>query len=209
MNSHREHDIAFLGADPSAGAAGAGVGHANRGHSYECFHLIAANSKASIGYIQDERKGAGGFWTVEYYQAYFDVDTQTVLKRCYSTLLPTSSNYLSTHLVPAADLYGPFWSLTTLIFTLFLSSSLAQSISAYLSTDDPSKVYDYDFTLLSLAMTLVYAYGIAVPVLLWMALRYIGVGEWSVIEALAVWGYGQFVWIPVSVRRKNLTWAHV
>jgi protein YIPF1/2 len=125
------------------------------------------------------------------------VDTQAVVKRCYSTLLPTSSNYLSTHLVPSADLYGPFWILTTLIFTLFLSSSLAQSISAFLSTDD--KPYDYDFTLLSLAMSLVYAYGIAVPVLLWLALRYLGVGEWSVIEALAVWGYGQFVWIPVSV----------
>jgi len=26
-----------------------------------------------------------------------------------------------------------------------------------------------------------------------------GVGEWSVIEAIAIWGYAQFVWIPVSV----------
>ncbi|KAJ6623631.1 Yip1-domain-containing protein [Mycena sp. CBHHK59/15] len=137
-----------------------------------------------------------GFWTVEYYQPYFDVDTKTVLRRCYSTLLPTSSNYLSTHLNPA-DLYGPFWTLTTLIFTLFLSSSLGASISTYLSA--PGTKYDYDFGLLSIAVTLVYSYGLALPVMLWLALRYLGVGEWSVVEAVAIWGYAMFVWIPVSI----------
>ena len=59
--------------------------------------------------------------------------------------------------------------------------------------------YDYDFQLLSIATSLVYAYGIGLPVLLWLALRYLGVGEWGVVEALAVWGYAQFVWVPVSV----------
>jgi len=156
-------------------------------------------SNTDRGYLQDEpsqRKGTSAFWTVEYYQPYFNVDTKTVLRRCYATLLPTSTNYLSTHLNPA-DLYGPFWTLTTLIFTLFLSSSLAASISAYLSGPDVD--YDYDFQLLSIAVTLVYAYGLALPILLWLGLRYLGVGEWSIVEAVAVWGYGQFVWIPVSI----------
>lgn len=26
-----------------------------------------------------------------------------------------------------------------------------------------------------------------------------GVNDWSLIEAISVWGYGQFVWIPVAV----------
>lgn len=173
----------FLGADEATGnlqgRRSPGLGNADR------------------GYLRDQpSQGKGGFWTVEYYQPYFDVDTQTVLRRCYATVLPTSSNYLSTHLNPA-DLYGPFWTLTTLIFTLFLSSSLAASISAYLS--GPDSEYDYDFQLLSIAVSLVYAYGLALPVMLWLALRYIGVGEWSVVEAVAIWGYGQFVWIPVSI----------
>ena len=121
-----------------------------------------------------------------------------VLKRCYTTLLPqAASTYISQHLNPP-DLYGPFWTLTTLIFALFLSSSLAASISSYLS--GPDNRYSYDFQLLSIAVSLVYAYGLGLPVLLWLALRYLGVGEWSIIEAIAVWGYGQFVWIPVSVR---------
>ncbi|KAG1867528.1 hypothetical protein C8R48DRAFT_772020 [Suillus tomentosus] len=150
------------------------------------------------GYLTDHttHKGSSGFWTVDYYQPYFDVDTSTVLKRCYTTLLPTSPSYL-TILTPSADLYGPFWIPTTLILALFLSSSLAASISSYLS--DPGAAYEYDFGLLSLAATIVYIYTFAVPILLWLALRYFGVGEWGVAEALGVWGYSLFVWIPVSI----------
>lgn len=127
-----------------------------------------------------------------------------VLQRCYSTLIPTSFShpYISTYLTPA-DLYGPFWTLTTLIFSLFVFSSLASSIAVYLSDpaeSSPTDALEYDFGLLSTAVGIVYAYGLAVPVLLWLGLRYLGVGEWSIIEAIALWGYGQFVWIPVSVR---------
>ncbi|KAK7020045.1 hypothetical protein R3P38DRAFT_2972422 [Favolaschia claudopus] len=171
----------FLGDADTNGAPSPGLGNADR------------------GYLHDQGKPSGGFWTLEYYQSYFDVDTKTVLTRCYATLLPfssSSSDYLATHLNPA-DLYGPFWTLTTLIFTLFLSSSLAAAITAYLG--DPLASLGYDFGLLSIAVPLVYSYGLALPVILWVALRYLGVGEWSVVEAIAIWGYGMFVWIPVSI----------
>lgn len=162
----------------------------------------APGGNASRGFIPDGSGKRSGFWTIEYYQPYFDIDTKTVLRRCYSTLLPTSSSYLSTHLTPSADLYGPFWTLTTLIFCLFVFSSLASSIAAYLSNPEassPTDPLEYDFSLLSIAVGIVYSYGLGLPVLLWLGLRYLGVGEWSVVEALAVWGYGQFVWIPVSL----------
>ncbi|KAH9853737.1 Yip1-domain-containing protein [Lenzites betulinus] len=158
------------------------------------------NASRGAWFISDGPSKNAGFWTLDYYQPYFDVDTQTVLRRCYTTLLPRSPHYLSAHLTPSADLYGPFWTLTTLIFALFVCSSLASSIAAYLSHPDaPAAVLEYDFGLLSIATAVVYSYGLGVPVLLWLALRYLGVGEWSVVEAVALWGYGQFVWIPVSV----------
>ena len=152
------------------------------------------------GYLTDHgasSKGPAGFWTVEYYQPHFDVDTSMVLKRCYTTLLPFSPSY-RTNLSAGSDLYGPFWVSTTLILALFLSSSLAASISKYLSA--PGSAFDYDFGLLGLAATIVYSYTFGVPVGLWLALRYLGVGEWGIVDALGVWGYAQFVWIPVSVR---------
>jgi hypothetical protein len=159
------------------------------------------DSDGRTGYLTDHGvspKGPSGFWTVEYYQPYFDVDTSTVLKRCYTTLLPFSPSYL-TALSSGCDLYGPFWVSTTLVLALFLSSSLAASISKYLSA--PNTQYDYNFGLLSLAATIVYAYSFGVPVALWLALRYLGVGEWGIVDALGVWGYALFVWIPISVGR--------
>ena len=134
-------------------------------------------------------------------QAFADVPfpCAQVLQRCWVTLVPTyAPNYVANYLSPSPDLYGPFWTLTTVIFALFVFSSLAASIASYLS--HPSAQYDYNFQLLSIAVSLVYAYGLGFPALLWGALRYVGVTEWSLVEAVAVWGYGQFVWIPVAVR---------
>ncbi|KAI5991717.1 hypothetical protein EDC04DRAFT_1338221 [Pisolithus marmoratus] len=151
------------------------------------------------GYMTDTpsiRKGPAGFRSAEFYQPYFDVDTITVLQRCYTTLLPWSSSYLSTF-SGGLDLYGTFWVPTTLILALFTSSSLAASIASYLSA--PGSEYDYDFALLGLATTIVYAYAFGLPVGLWLVLRYLGVGEWGIVDALGVWGYGLFVWIPVSI----------
>jgi protein YIPF1/2 len=83
-------------------------------------------------------------------------------------------------------------------------SSFTASLFNYLSpkTDVP---YSVDFTLLSIAVTLVYTYGLGLPALVWISMRYMGVvggnsGEEStLVEAIATWGYGMFVWIPVSV----------
>ncbi|KAI6126790.1 Yip1-domain-containing protein [Pisolithus sp. B1] len=119
------------------------------------------------GYMTDvpSRKTPAGFWSVEFYQPYFDVDTITVLQRCYTTLLPWSSSYLSTF-SGGVDLYGTFWVPTTLILALFI-------IASYLSA--PGSEYDYDFALLGLATTIVYAYAFGLPIALWLVLRYLGV----------------------------------
>ncbi|KIJ28533.1 hypothetical protein M422DRAFT_214747 [Sphaerobolus stellatus SS14] len=158
---------------------------------------VGGSPSPNRGYYGEQpvHTNASGFWTIEYYQKYFDVDTKTVLTRCLTTLLPTLPSYLTAHINPAPDLYGPFWTLTTLIFSLFVFSSLASSIVSYLSASPIT----YDFQLLSVAVGLVYIYGIGVPLGLWAALKYLGVSEWGLVEAWSVWGYGMFVWIPVSV----------
>lgn len=78
----------------------------------------------------------------------------------------------------------------TVIFFLFVTTSLASSIGSYLS----DKPYNYDFTLLSVAVGLVYSYGLGVPAAIWALMRYLGVTEWGLVEWLAVWGYGMTVW---------------
>ncbi len=105
---------------------------------------------------------------------------------------------------------GPFWVLTTLILSTYLSSSLSSSLAAYVA--NPEVPFKTDLTLLSLCVTLIYCYGLLFPAVFWGATKWVsrnesiatggasaGIAEWSVVEALALWGYAMGVFVPVSV----------
>ncbi|KAH9169365.1 Yip1-domain-containing protein [Lactarius sanguifluus] len=120
------------------------------------------------------------FWNVDYYQHHFDVDTKTVLLRCVNTLNPLSPTYTSAH---------PHARARPLLGRSGRSQRSYSRSSSHPRSPTPST-----------AVGLVYAYGIGVPVLLWGALRYAGISEgWTMVEAVTVWGYAMFVWIPVSI----------
>ncbi|KAJ8306236.1 hypothetical protein KUTeg_016781 [Tegillarca granosa] len=54
-----------------------------------------------------EDKKSTSFWTFEYYQQFFDVETRQVLYRIGGSMLPLPrSNYLKSHIRPNPDLYG-------------------------------------------------------------------------------------------------------
>ncbi|KAF8184125.1 hypothetical protein K438DRAFT_1974711 [Mycena galopus ATCC 62051] len=109
---------------------------------------------------------------------YFDVDARIVLSRCLATTLNPFSSHadlLGTHLArrwcgplrPFLDAHYPRPRLVPLVL--------------------PRRVHlGSDFGLLSVAVPLVYSYGLALPVVLWVALQYLGMGEWSVVEAIAM-----------------------
>ncbi|KAI8816011.1 uncharacterized protein EV422DRAFT_501810, partial [Fimicolochytrium jonesii] len=134
----------------------------------------------------------GGFWTVEYYAQYFNVDTNDVLQRMLGTLLP---NISFTDLIGTnPDLYGPFWIATTVIFSIFIASSVAGSLNALLRNG----TYTPDMTILSVAVTTVYVFVTALPLAVWGVLRYYK-GPASLLQMIDAWGYALTVWIPVSL----------
>lgn len=148
----------------------------------------------SFGNSLSGATNSGGFLSIDYYTGYFDVDTMTVLTRCLKTLVPRE-DYVAEVLAGVPDLYGPFWVPTTLIFSLFLTSSLTSSIRAYLA----GQSYTYDFTRLGAAVTLVYTYSLGLPIIVWAALKYwAGVDERSPVEIVSVYGYASTIWILVS-----------
>ncbi|QRW13312.1 protein YIPF1 [Ceratobasidium sp. AG-Ba] len=155
---------------------------------------------------QSTRPGQAPIWSIDYHQQWFDVDTATVLARITHSLNPFAPDpspftgpssapipFFPTTTDTKPDLYGPFWTLTTAIFALFVFSSFAASVTSYLSAEP----FAYDFALLSVGVSLVYAYGLGTPFALWAVLRYLGT-EWSLVEGFAVWGYAMAVWIPVA-----------
>ena len=92
---------------------------------------------------------------------------------------------------------GPFWTLSTLILTLYTTSTLTASITQYLAAPDAKP--PSNLPLLSTATTIVYTYGLLVPSLLWGATKWLGAGEWSVVEALGIYGYAMSVFVPISL----------
>ncbi|KAI9205958.1 uncharacterized protein BJ171DRAFT_500192 [Polychytrium aggregatum] len=132
------------------------------------------------------------FWTLDYYKQYFDVDTNEVVSRITASLLPKDDFVALVGGKP--DLYGPFWISTTVIFTLFVTSTIAGSISAIIN-DQP---FNYDMALLSFAVGAVYFYAAVMPLVIWAVARYFASPS-SVFEIIDVYGYGLTIWVPASL----------
>ncbi|KAJ9629429.1 hypothetical protein H2203_001803 [Taxawa tesnikishii (nom. ined.)] len=131
-------------------------------------------------------------WTISFYQQFFDVDTNEVLKRCAAAIFPRA-NFLDV-LEGNPDLYGPFWIATTVVVILFLTGT----ISSYLAFTGKGH-YAYDFRLLSGAAGLIYGYTGIIPIALWGILKWFGSESANVMECLALYGYANLIWIPVAL----------
>ncbi|TAQ91213.1 hypothetical protein B7494_g399 [Chlorociboria aeruginascens] len=131
-------------------------------------------------------------WTMSFYAQFFDVDTSSVLARCWAALYPRA-NFLDV-LEGNPDLYGPFWIATTVIFILFLGGT----ISLYLSQIGKD-AFAYDFGLLGGAAGLIYGYTLVIPIALFLALKYFGSESANLLECWALYGYSNLIWIPVAL----------
>ncbi|KAG0145297.1 hypothetical protein CROQUDRAFT_658873 [Cronartium quercuum f. sp. fusiforme G11] len=145
--------------------------------------------------LQRRMAGSSSWFSIDAYTQYFDVETKTVLERCWKTMYP-KDDYVESVLAGRPDLYGPFWLPTTLIFILFFASSLSGALTAYLN----SQTYDYDFSKLTLAVGLVYVYALALPACMWATMRYwAGVESRTIPEVINLYGYGLTVFVPVAL----------
>ncbi|RYP82680.1 hypothetical protein DL769_001587 [Monosporascus sp. CRB-8-3] len=137
-------------------------------------------------------------WTMSFYAQFFDVDTSSVLARCWAALYPRA-NFLDV-LEGNPDLYGPFWIATTVVLILFLGGTISQ----YLASEGHGP-FAYDFKLLSGAAGLVYGYTLVIPVVLFGALRYFGSESANLLECWALYGYANLVWVPVAL----ISWSGI
>ncbi|KAI8339176.1 hypothetical protein BC941DRAFT_460649 [Chlamydoabsidia padenii] len=152
-------------------------------------------------YNTEQRSSTAGsnkpIWSLDYYTRFFDVDTSQVLERCLKTMYPVGDFAVDT-LNNQPDLYGPFWIATTVVFAVFVCSSLAGSLAAYIVGVE----HLYDFRQLSYAVFVVYMYAFVCPVLVWASTKYFGCQP-SLLEIIDYYGYGLTVWVPVSARKKQ------
>ncbi|XP_060065239.1 protein YIPF1-like [Ylistrum balloti] len=137
------------------------------------------------------------FWTFQYYQQFFDVETYQVLNRILGSMVPRpGSNYLKTHIQPNPDLYGPFWICTTLIFTTAIAGNLAN----YLQSGGKDYEWRYDFHKVTFAAAAIFSYWWLVPTGLFTFLWWRGISAgYSFLDLLSVYGYSLAIYIPISI----------
>ncbi|XP_035299410.1 protein YIPF2 isoform X3 [Cricetulus griseus] len=149
--------------------------------------------------LLQEEKPQPRFWTFDYYQSFFDVDTSQVLDRIKGSLLPhPGHNFVRYHLRNRPDLYGPFWICATLAFVLAVTGNLTLVLA---QRRDPSIHYSPQFHKVTIAGITIYCYAWLVPLALWGFLRWRQgtrehMGLYTFLETVCVYGYSLFVFIP-------------
>lgn len=149
--------------------------------------------------LKEEKPGSkASFWTFEYYQQFFDVESTDVLQRVLGSMFPhPNRNYLKTKIRPNPDLYGPFWICTTLVFTTAIAGNLANYMYVGSSGEYHWK---YDFHKVSFAATAIFSYWWILPTAIFSFLWFTGnqIG-YTFLEILCVYGYSLAIFIPISI----------
>lgn len=142
------------------------------------------------------------FWTFEYYQRFFDIETHHVKERIIGSVVPwPGKNFIHAHLRRNPDLYGPFWICTTLVFALAISGNLSNFL---LNLGKPSYKYTPEFRKVSIAATAIFSYAWLVPlalwgILLWRNNKIMNLVSYSFMEIVCLYGYSMVIYIPAVV----------
>lgn len=131
-------------------------------------------------------------FSIEFYQKFFNVDTNIVSERITSAIIPRRApvNYLKQNIGSNPDLYGPFWIVVTLVNTkLFrmpvdyrinnlrntfqvFSIAISGNIASYLQETSNDYHWRYNFHLVSFAATTIVMYVCFIPLILWAAFKW-------------------------------------
>ncbi|XP_038154328.1 protein YIPF2 [Cyprinodon tularosa] len=148
------------------------------------------------------QRSGGGFWTFEYYQSFFNVDTVQVLDRVKGSVLPLPGrNFVKHYLRNNPDLYGPFWICVTLVFSVAISGNLSSFLREAGGATGPHRP---QFHRVTIAALVIFLYAWLVPVALWGFLTWRRASErqhggYSFLETVCVYGYSLFIYIPTSI----------
>ncbi|KAH9579857.1 Yip1 domain [Trypanosoma melophagium] len=168
---------------------------------------------------QEQVAPTSKFWTIEFYQQFFDVDTRLVLLRMSNTLVPINPpDFLMERdwCNPAAqtpsydlqeagvtlsrkpDLYGPFWICTTLWMTLGIVSNIMSKIAFGHDSSNKDKKWKYDFSVASVACIVMYLYCFGFGCIVWGIMKYKGIPV-SLTDTLCLYGYSMFIFLPMAI----------
>lgn len=104
---------------------------------------------------------------------YFDVPTKLIITRLGLSLVPFNKNFVANY-SEKPDLYGPFWVLTTLVATLFISSNMYCYITW---PDEKGEALSVSFKTIPVAASIIYGVGVGLPLLFKLFLNLYGIQQ--------------------------------
>ena len=85
-------------------------------------------------------------WQIEYYQKYFEINTNQVLERLVASITPRpNKSYFNSTIRQNPDLYGPFWVCVTFIVTVAISGNIVTYFHV------PDAEFQIDFSKITLS----------------------------------------------------------
>ncbi|XP_041849010.1 protein YIPF1 [Melanotaenia boesemani] len=160
---------------------------------------LSTDDRAEL--LPGQKKNAP-FWTFEYYQRFFDVETHHVKERIIGSVLPwPGKNFIQIYLRKNPDIYGPFWICTTLVFAVAISGNVSNFVFNF---GNPNYRYTPEFGKVTMAATAIFSYACLVPLalwglLLWRSNKIMNLVSFSFMEIVCVYGYSLSIYIPAVV----------
>ncbi|KAF7652479.1 hypothetical protein LDENG_00096170 [Lucifuga dentata] len=160
---------------------------------------LATDDRAEL--LSGQKKNVP-FWTFEYYQRFFDIETHHVKERIIGSVLPwPGKNFIHAYIRGNPDLYGPFWICTTLVFAMAISGNISNFL---VHLGNPSYKYGTEFRKVTIAATVIFSYAWLVPLALWGFLlwrnnKIMNLVSYSFMEIVCVYGYSLAIYIPAMV----------
>ncbi|KAL0211864.1 hypothetical protein RCL1_005490 [Eukaryota sp. TZLM3-RCL] len=132
------------------------------------------------------------FYKIQRYRFLFDVDTSDVSKRIGSAMLPLKAKSFVPSLEGKADVYGPFWLVTTLILLFGMSGNFSHLFSAI---RNPEAAFSFNFQLLGSVASYCYMFFGLVPIVMWGLFAWLAPVCPKLLELYCIYGYSAAIFL--------------
>jgi hypothetical protein len=127
----------------------------------------------------------------ESFGKYFNVEVSDIKQKLKGSLIPFNKSFYESIEINA-DLYGPFWIFTTIIFLI----ALIGNFSSYVHAEDKTK-FVYDYNHVPHAIFIIYGFGFGAPIVLWIIMKFIFRIDIDLFTNLCIYGYSYTILIPI------------
>ena len=145
-------------------------------------HVVEEKSNKFLSFLDKYKETFG---------TYFNVELNDIQLKLKGSLIPLNKSFYQSIEIKA-DLYGPFWIFTTIIFLI----SLIGNFSSYIHAEDKEK-FIYDYNHVPHAIFIIYGFGFGAPIILWLIMRFIFKIEIDLVTNMCIYGYSYTILVPI------------